>query len=211
MATQEIEERHTAVNLSDKLTCILDDWEINGKVSTVITDNVRNVVNAVKLLPLTIDNENMDVTCAAHSLQLAISTALKYVTFSELIRQCSALVGHFKHSNVAKQSLFKNQLGIPHQSLVQYCKTQWNSIYLMIDRLLQKRTLVLNVLTDRTVTSLNIAQKLEITESQWLKIENLVSLLKPLYIVTNLFCSEHHSPASMVRPLLAQLIENHLK
>jgi len=81
----------------------------------------------------------------------------------------------------------------------------------MLDRLLINRTSILNVLTDRTVTSLYIAQKLEITESQWLKIEILVSLLKPLFIVTNLFCSENHSPASMVRPLLAQLMENHLK
>lgn len=213
LVTQKMEERYTAVNLAEKLMCILDDWEINGKVSTVITDNAKNVVNAVKLLPLTIDNKNMDVTCAAHSLQLAISTALKDETFSELIKQCSALVGHFKHSNVAKQSLFKKQeqLGIPHQSLVQYCKTRWNSIYLMLDCLLQNRNPILNVLTDRTVTSLYIAQKLEITESQWLNIEILVCLLKPLYIVTNIFCSENHSPASMVRPLLAQLIENHLK
>jgi len=88
------------------------------------------VVNAVKLLPLTIDNENMDVTCAAHSLQLDISTALKDEIFSELIKQCSFLVGHFKHSNVAKQSLFKKQeqLGILHQSLVQNCKTRWINI-----------------------------------------------------------------------------------
>ncbi|KAL4113763.1 hypothetical protein QTP88_017336 [Uroleucon formosanum] len=190
LATQVMEERHTAVNLAQKLICIFDDWEISGKVSTVITDNAKNVVNAVNLLPLTIDNEDMDVTCAAHSLQLAIKTALKYETFSELIKQCSALVGHFKHSNVAKQSLIKKQeqLGIANQSLVQYCKTRWNSIYLMLDRLLQNRTPISNVLTDRTVT-----------------------LLKPLYIVTNLFCSENHSPASMVRPLLTQLMDNHLK
>lgn len=37
-------------------------------ISTVITDNAKNVVNAVKLLPLTIGNENMDVICATHSL-----------------------------------------------------------------------------------------------------------------------------------------------
>ncbi|XP_025198809.1 uncharacterized protein LOC112597103 [Melanaphis sacchari] len=145
LATQKMEEQHTAVNLAEKLTRILDDWEINGKVSTVITDNAKNVVNAVKLLLLTIDNENMDVTCAAHSLQLAISTALKDEIFSELIKQCSSLVGHFKHSNVAKQSLFKKQEHLGISSSV----------------------------TDRTVTSLYIAQKLEITESQWLKIEIL--------------------------------------
>lgn len=81
----------------------------------------------------------------------------------------------------------------------------------MLDHLLKNRSPVSNVLADRTITSLYIAQKLEITESQWLRIENLVSLLKPLYIVTNLFCSENNSPASMVRPLLSKLLDHHLK
>lgn len=205
---------YTTVNLAEKLTCILDDWEINGEVTTLITDNAKNIVNAMKLLlPVTINNENMDVTCAAHNLQLAINIALKDETFSELIKQCSILVGHFKHSSVAKLSLLKKQeqLEIPHQSLVQYCKTRWNSIYLMLDRLLKNRRPILNVLTDREITSLYIAQKLKITESQWLKIEILVSLLKPLYIVTNIFCSENHSPVSMVRPSLAKLMNNLLR
>jgi len=75
----------------------------------------------------------------------------------------------------------------------------------------KNRSPVSNVLADRTVTSFNIAQKLEITESQWLKIENLIILLKPLYVVTNLFCSENHSPASMVIPLLLKLLDCHFK
>jgi len=213
LATQEMAERHTAVNLAENLTCIFENWEINGKVTTVIRDNAKNIVNAVKLLNITIDNENMDVTCAAHSLQLAINVALKQEIFSDIIKQCSAVVGHFKHSNVAKQSLLnkQEQLGLPHQSLVQCCKTRWNSIYLMLDRILKNRSPVSNVLADRTVTSFYIAQKLEITESQWLKIENLISLLKPLYVVTNVFCSENHSPASMVIPLLSKLLDCHFK
>lgn len=47
LATQEMAERQTAVNLAEKLTCVFDDWEINGKVTTVITDNAKNIVNAV--------------------------------------------------------------------------------------------------------------------------------------------------------------------
>ncbi|XP_050521556.1 E3 SUMO-protein ligase ZBED1-like [Daktulosphaira vitifoliae] len=211
LATKEMTERYTAVNLAEKLICIFDDWEINGKVTTVITDNAKNIVNAVQLLPITIDNENMDVTCAAHNLQLAINIVLKQEIFSE--KQCTNLVGHFKHSNVAKQSLLnkQEQLGLPHQSLVQCCKTRWNSIYLMLDRLSKNRSPISNVLADRAITSLFIAQKLEITESQWLRIENLVNLLKPLYVITNLFCSENYSPVSMVRPLLSKLLDHHLK
>lgn len=109
LATEEMAERHTTVNLAEELTCILDYQEINDKVMTIITDNAKNKVNAIKLLPFIIDNENMDITCAAHSLQFAIINKLKYETFSELIKQCSALVGYFKRSNVAKQSLLNKQ------------------------------------------------------------------------------------------------------
>jgi hypothetical protein len=39
----------------------------------------------------------------------------------------------------------------------------------------------------------------------------LISLLKPFYILTTIFCKENHSPGSMMRPLLYKFIENHLK
>jgi len=42
LVTQEIAKRHIAENL----TCIFENWEVNGKVSTVITDNAKNIVNA---------------------------------------------------------------------------------------------------------------------------------------------------------------------
>lgn len=207
-------EPHTAEFIAEKLTCILNDWEINGKVTTIVTDNTQHLVNAVKLLPtITIDDENMDVMCAANSLQSAINVALKEKTLSEIIKQCNAVVEHFKHSNVAKKSLLneQQQLGILPESLVQYCETRRNSIYLMFECLLKNRSPIANVLADRTIISSDIARKIEITKSQWLKIESLVSLLKPLYVVTNLFCSENHSPASMVRPLIARLLDHHLK
>ena len=39
----------------------------------------------------------------------------------------------------------------------------------------------------------------------------LVSLLKPLQVITTILSNEKHSPVSMVRPLLVKLIEKHLK
>ncbi|CAI6371646.1 unnamed protein product [Macrosiphum euphorbiae] len=119
LTTQEMEERHTALNIADKLENVFSNWEIKDKVTTVITDNAKNVVNAVQLLSNTTNNNISDVTCAAHSLQLSINKALKEDTISEIINQSSRLVGHFKHSNLAKQSLLniQKQLGMPEQSL----------------------------------------------------------------------------------------------
>jgi len=213
LTTQEMEERHTALNIADKLENVFSNWEIKDKVTTVITDNAKNVVNAVQLLSNTTNNNISDVTCAAHSLQLSINKALKEDTISEILNQSSKLVGHFKHSNLAKQSLLniQKQLGMPEQSLLQSCKTRWNSIYLMLERIFKNRCPISAVMADRSITSKLIAQKLEISEQQWLKIETLVILLKPLQVITSLLCGEKHSPTSMVSPLLKKLLDNHLK
>lgn len=208
-----MEERHTALNISEKLENVFSKWEIQDKVTTVITDNAKNVVNAVQLLSCTRNANISDVTCAAHSLQLCIYKALKEDSISETIKLSSSLVGHFKHSNLAKQSLLnkQNQLGMPEQSLLQCCKTRWNSIYIMLERIFKNRCPIINVIADRTITPARIAQKLEISEQQWSKIEILVILLKPFQVITTLLCGEKHSPTSMVRPLLKKLLDNHLK
>lgn len=213
LTTEEMEERHTALNISEKLENVFSKWEIKDKVTTVITDNAKNVVNAVQLLFCTRIANISDVTCAAHSLQLCIHKALKEDSISETIKLSSSLVGHFKHSNLAKQSLLnkQKQLGMPEQSLLQCCKTRWNSIYLMLERVFKNRCPIINVIADRTITSAQMAQKLEISEQQWLKIEILVTLLKPFQVITTLLCGEKHSPTSMVRPLLKKLLDNHLK
>jgi len=167
-----MEERHTALNIAEKLENVLSNWEIKDKVTTVITDNAKNVVNAVQLLSNTTNNNISDVTCAAHSIQLSINKALKEDTISEILNLSSRLVGHFIHSNLAKQSLLniQKQLGMPEQTLLQSRKTRWNSIYLMLERIFKNRCPISGVMADRSITSILIAQKLEISEQQWLKI-----------------------------------------
>lgn len=212
LATQEMEDRCTALNVAEKLENIFSDWEIKDKVTTVVTNNDKNVANAVQLLSCTANANISDVTCAAHSLQFAINKALEEDEISEIIKHSSSLVGHFRHSNLAKLSLSnrQKQLGMPEQSLLRCCQTRWNSIYLMLERIFKNKYPISNVITDRSITSAHVAQKLEMSECQWSRIGNLVVLLKPLRVATALLCGEKHSPSSMVRPLLKKLLDNHL-
>lgn len=69
------------------------------------------------------------------------------------------------------------------------------------------RCCITNVIRDRTITNLTTARK-EVTECQWETIECLLNVLKPLQIVTMLFCGEKNASLSMVRPLLKKLIDN---
>lgn len=116
----------------------------------VVTDNAKNILNALNLL--TNISETRDLTCAAHSIQLAVNYGLRQDGIDSLIHLRSKIVGHFKHSNLAKQYLTKmqEQLGLTQLSLIQCCKTRWNSVYMMLDRLYINRCAVTNVLTDRS-------------------------------------------------------------
>lgn len=70
-----MEERHTAENLAIHLGNTFNEWEVNSKVIAVVTDNARNIVNAISLISS--DTNISTVLCAAHSLQLAINHSLR--------------------------------------------------------------------------------------------------------------------------------------
>ena len=42
-----LEERHTAVNLAAQLRRIASDWNLNGKIAAVVTDNAVNIKNII--------------------------------------------------------------------------------------------------------------------------------------------------------------------
>lgn len=136
----------------------------------VVTDNAKNVLNAVNLL----DNitEKNDLTCAAHTLQLAVNNGLKYDKIDSLIQLCIKIVCHFKHSNLASQYLKDkpDQPGLTTESLIQICKTRWNFmhiyIYMILDRLFKNRCPISNVLADRSSTTAAMAHKFEVTKHQ---------------------------------------------
>lgn len=68
----------------------------------------------------------------------------------------------------------------------------------------------MSVLTDRTITKLNIALKLEMTEHQWVLMSDIITVLKPLNVATTVLCSENQVTISLVLPIIHSVIKNHL-
>lgn len=151
LTTHEMLERHTSDNLASELITVQSLWDLENKTTAIVTDNAANVVRALGLLDIV---EKDDVTCAAHSVQLAANKVLSKGPAENLCKKASKLVAHFRHSNVSTNALhgMQEKLSMKKQTLLQSCITRWNSTYNMLERLLKNRIPITNVLSDRSQT-----------------------------------------------------------
>jgi hypothetical protein len=73
------------------------------------------------------------------------------------------------------------------------------------------RNAIVSVLADRSITKLNIALKLEMSEHDWLIMDGIIKVLKSLQLATTALCSKTHTAISLVLPVVHGIIINHLK
>lgn len=151
--TMVMPEKHTGVNIAQKINEIKIKWIESSQISAIVTDNARNMLCAVR----NVDEVEIrdEITCSAHSLQLVINKSLQNEDINSLLAQASKVVGHFKKSSQATEAL-KNrqkQLDLPQLKLLQQNNTRWNSTFYMLDRLLINRAAIANVLADRVVST----------------------------------------------------------
>ncbi|XP_055836664.1 E3 SUMO-protein ligase ZBED1-like [Episyrphus balteatus] len=208
LCAEYMEERHTAENLALILEMVIAEWDLQGKVSAVVTDNAANVVASVRY----VEEIQSSYCCAAHTLQICIKRSLQSVqAYQIILKKASTLVSHFHHSNLAASELSRKQLqlGLKDLKLIQSCPTRWSSSYFMCERLIANRAAVLAVLADRTVTSSSLALKLEINEREWTLLEELTRILKPFQVATTILCQENVT-ISILRPIINGLINKHL-
>ena len=97
LETSGFPERHIGDNIANKLCKIGEQYDLNNKVSTVVHDCAANMVRALEILN---DMHGwQSLLCSAHSLQLCLNPGL---AIDRLIKAARKLVGHFKHSVLAK-------------------------------------------------------------------------------------------------------------
>lgn len=213
LATIPMHDRHTQAIIAEHLGNVADDWSIKNKVVACVHDGASNVKDVGNM------NGWFDVQCAAHKLQLCINNAMgtHAVTnhpISKCVSAASRLVGHFSHSPMAVGELMKRQVSMDSNKtplkLIQHCKTRWNSVYDMFERLSQLRWPVVAVLSDRNVVKLNDAKALDMKDEYWQLLTELLPVLKALQIVTSVMSAESQPSASCVFPMLWGLMKNHL-
>jgi len=68
-------ESHTAVNLSNTLLHVIDEWDLN--VQAMTTDNAINIVSAMARMP-----QFTHIRCAAHTIQLSVTDMVRLLPSS---------------------------------------------------------------------------------------------------------------------------------
>lgn len=151
--------------------------------------------------------------CAAHTLQLAINDGLAIEESSLLIKKASDVVSAFRHSYTRTAALqsYLNALGLLERRLQQKCPTRWDSTFRMLERLAELRAGITTALSDRKIFTSSIAAKLELCEHDWVQIELLVEVLRPLQQATTVLCSDTSITISLIRPIMHSLLTRHLK
>ncbi|CAD6216246.1 GSCOCG00012873001-RA-CDS [Cotesia congregata] len=212
--TTEMPESHTAINIHNRLSQSLKEWGIFDKVVKVVHDNAANMVAAIMQLDSSEYPKLAEsVRCFSHTLQCAVTIALKEQNIADYLHKVSAIVGHFKHSNIATDALTtaQKELQLPTHRLITYCVTWWNSAYDMIERVIEQRLAIEMVLNNRSVTSLEAQRKLSLRSRDWTYLEHIARILKPFNVATKLMNSETNSTIGMVRPIIRSIISNFLQ
>ncbi|CAG9788197.1 unnamed protein product [Diatraea saccharalis] len=213
ISTSEIQIQHTAENIALAIQEVMDQWQISSKVVTIVTDNAAAMKKAVSEC-LTKRNH----FCVAHTLNLAVKDCIEKETFNlagntsncqlqELLAKCRAIVSHFKHSPKASYALLKvqEQLNVNTLKLKQDVRTRWNSIFYMLERLLEVKIPLFATFPQLDSSPPNL------DSNEWLIMEDVVALLRPFENVTVILSGEKYPSLSSVIPLVLGLrnaIEN---
>ena len=83
-------------------------------------------------------------SCLSHTLQLVVILFTGQKHFSKLIGKVKAVVKKFNKSSKATEKLRY----LCNKKLVSNCPTRWNSLYLVIDRLLNVKTSLISVMEE---------------------------------------------------------------
>ncbi len=146
------------------------------------------------------------VHCAGHTLQLCINSALKQDPICCTVAAARRSISHFKKSAKTTTALQdkQKQQNVSQHKLVQDVVTRWNTVYLMLHRLIEQKGPVSAVLTDESVSKRS-DRDLELSTSQWRTAEDIVAVLKPMITLTELLSQENNASLSATVPMLMNI------
>lgn len=197
LSTEEIPGKHTGEHISTVLEKIFCKWNILQKITTIVSDNGSNIKCAIiEFL------KKRHHPCVAHTLNLSVNDAINNnPEFQYILKKCKTIVGHFNHSalSCSKLKSVQEQMGFPVLKVKQDVATRWNSSLIMLERLLKLKDAL-------SITMTKIEKAPEFLDaSEWAIVEEAISVLKPLEVMTAALSADKYVTLSTVIPLVRGL------
>ena len=131
-----IDIKHTGENIRNEIIRKLIEWNLEDKISLVVSDNASNMVKAFED-----NNPAPQVGCLSHTLQLVINDKIFTLdSVEKLIKKCRNLAKHANLSNAFYKELYDQerlQMNLAKEvRLKQDVATRWNSSHDMMARML---------------------------------------------------------------------------
>ncbi|XP_039949753.1 zinc finger BED domain-containing protein 4-like [Bactrocera tryoni] len=195
LGVSQSNERHTSQHIAEMLLNTCDEWSIDkDQISAVVTDNAPNMVKAVELA-----FGKKHIPCFAHILNLVAQNSIEQCKpLRELISKVKDVVTWFKQSNIASNELRKSTSD--ETKLIQQVPTRWNSTYYMIERFIDLREIVNNII----IRHKNAPAMLHASELAHLS--SVLQVLRPIEAATEEVSGDKYCTSSKVIPLIHCLV-----
>lgn len=132
-------------------------------------------------------------SCVIHTLQLVVKIFEDNPCFRSTLKKAKGIVKKVNKSTKATEKLIQ----LAKKKLRGDCPTRWDSTFLMLERMVDVKAHLNNVLDELEWDNLSSAQ--------WKQIESVLALLQPFAHYTNVTSSEETTSICMVLPLLKEL------
>ncbi|XP_078695029.1 E3 SUMO-protein ligase ZBED1-like [Branchiostoma floridae x Branchiostoma belcheri] len=203
LQTLKGEVRQTGENITVEIDECLKDFQLEGKVRAMTTDNARAMINATSM-----SGTGISLGCFAHILNLAAQKMLSARGVPALLGIIRPVITYFRKSYMGKIVLKEKQeaLGLPCNSLILDCKTRWNSTYLMVERFVRQYPAIVSATLDDRIKKKDEFKKLQkASDDDMGKMETFMQVAELLYKMTTAMSSEQKPTAGMVLPMLEKL------
>lgn len=191
LGVYELDERHTSQYISEILLKTCAEWGIKKDNATaVVTDNAANMVKAVELM----FGKKKHIPCLAHTLNLVAEGTTACTEWQKIVTKIKAIVTWFKQSCVASDELRKTTS--TETKLIQSVPTRWNSTYYMVQRFLELRS-VINDILFRHATAPPMLSGSEISIAS-----SVLLILRPLEVATKEISADKYCTTSKIIPLV---------
>ena len=164
------------------------------KIYTV-TDNAAHVKAAMRHLS---PEKFKSIYCFAHTLQLVVNDAVEaFPQLGRVINKAKMIVNHFHKSakDSHKRTEIQKILNVKQHKIKNESPTLWNSLYYLMDRIVEQREAVTVVLASNE--KVNNLQNHECKTAA-----SYVKVLKPFENITSMMSASRYPTLSMIIPIL---------